>query len=336
MEIAVRGLNGLLMIALPLALGVFLVRRLRLSWGIFGVGGLTFVASQVVHLPFNHWVLQPFLMRFGLGPESGPAGLVAVALMLGLSAGVFEEGARYLAYRYGLRRAREWSQGVLFGAGHGGVEAILLGVLALVGLMQAVAYRGVDLATLLPPGQVAAAQAQLAAYWESPWYFALLGALERAERAVRPNHPGRPGPPGVRTAAAGLDGDCHRLARPHRRCGSRGGAGLGRIGDGRPDCHPGAGQPVYVVCLAADSDRARAGACGRGAHASATHRSAARRRPRIQSLCGLSRTLDERTLRPHRRYDPNSIARRDTDHWRNSHHSRAPRGRAHRTGRRSW
>jgi uncharacterized membrane protein YhfC len=180
MEIAVRGLNGLLMIGLPLALGAFLVRRLRLTWGIFGAGGLTFVASQVVHLPFNRWVLQPFLMRFGLSPESGPAGLVAVALLLGLSAGVCEEGARYLAYRYGLRRAREWSQGVLFGAGHGGVEAILLGALALVGLMQAVAYRGMDLGTLLPPGQVAAAQAQLAAYWESPWYFALLGALERA------------------------------------------------------------------------------------------------------------------------------------------------------------
>jgi uncharacterized membrane protein YhfC len=180
MDIAVRGLNGLLMIALPLALGAFLVRRLRLPWGLFGAGGLTFLASQVVHLPFNRWVLQPFLMRFGVGPESGPAGLLVVALLLGLSAGVCEEGARYLAYRFALRRARDWSQGVLFGAGHGGLEAVLLGMLALVGLIQAIAYRGADLGGLLPPDQVAAAQAQLAAYWGSPWYFALLGALERA------------------------------------------------------------------------------------------------------------------------------------------------------------
>jgi uncharacterized membrane protein YhfC len=180
MDIALRALNGLLMIALPLVLGAVLVRRLRLPWGLFGAGALTFLASQVGHLPFNLWVLTPVLNRLDLGHEAGAGGLVTMAVLLGLSAGVFEEGARILAYRYLIRRSRTWEEAVLFGAGHGGVEAILFGGVALVGLAQAIAYRGLDLAQILPPDRAAAAQAQLAAYWGGPWYMSLLGAVERA------------------------------------------------------------------------------------------------------------------------------------------------------------
>jgi uncharacterized membrane protein YhfC len=179
-DIAARGVNGLLMIALPLVLGAYLVRRFRLAWSVFGAGALTFVASQVVHLPFNAWVLNPFLMTSGLVTDSGAFGRMVVAALLGLSAGVCEEGARFLAYRFALRRARTWPEGILFGAGHGGMEAALLGGLALYGLAQAIAYRDLDLAAILPPDQVATVQSQLAAYWADPWYVAMLGALERA------------------------------------------------------------------------------------------------------------------------------------------------------------
>jgi uncharacterized membrane protein YhfC len=56
---------------------------------------------------------------------------------------------------------------------------MLLGVLVLYGFFQALAYREANLGALLPPDQVAAAQANLTAYWGAPAHTALLGAVER-------------------------------------------------------------------------------------------------------------------------------------------------------------
>jgi uncharacterized membrane protein YhfC len=44
-------------------------------------------------------------------------------------AGVFEEVGRYVGMRYLLKQYREWKDGVAYGIGHGGIEAILLGVI---------------------------------------------------------------------------------------------------------------------------------------------------------------------------------------------------------------
>lgn len=179
MDTLVHALNGLLMIAIPLALGLVLARRLRVGWGVFGVGALTFIASQVLHLPFNRYVLAAVIDRLGLAGAQQGLPLAMVALLVGLSAGVFEEGARYLVYGFWVKKGRSWRQALMFGAGHGGVEAILLGVLATYGFLQAMAVRNVDLATLVPAENVEAARAQVAAYWAMPWYDALMGAFER-------------------------------------------------------------------------------------------------------------------------------------------------------------
>ncbi len=172
-------LNGLLMIALPLALGVVLARRWRLSWGLFGAGAATFVASQLLHLPFNNLVLTPFVTERGMFAAGGLA-FIAAALLYGLSAGVFEEVARFVVMRRWAPDARTLPNALMFGAGHGGGEAIILGGFVLYGFFQAVALRGADLAKTLPPEQVDIVAAQMAIYWNMPWYKALLGAVERA------------------------------------------------------------------------------------------------------------------------------------------------------------
>ena len=183
MDIGLRGVSALLMIALPLAVGVYLTRRWQKGWGLVLVGAATFLISQAGHLPFNGAVLNPFLTRlgFGTGPDPQPVwALAAAALLLGLSAGVFEEGARFLVYRLWIRRARTYREGVLFGMGHGGAEAIAVGVLAILQLAQAYALRGQDLSTIVPADQLVVAQAQLEAYWAVPAPAALLSAVERA------------------------------------------------------------------------------------------------------------------------------------------------------------
>jgi len=183
MDIALRGLSALLMIALPLALGAYFTRRWHLGWGLALVGAVTFLLSQAGHIPFNAQVLNPILARLGFGatPGAQPVGaLAASTLLLGLSAGVFEEGARFLVYRFWIRRARSYREGVIFGLGHGGTEAILAGVLAILQHTQAYALQGQDLSTVVPADQLAAAEAQLQQYWSTPAPAFLLASVERA------------------------------------------------------------------------------------------------------------------------------------------------------------
>ena len=52
-------INPLLMMLIPLALGIFLARRLGGSWRLYGLGAATFIGSQVAHIPFNIWTLNP-------------------------------------------------------------------------------------------------------------------------------------------------------------------------------------------------------------------------------------------------------------------------------------
>jgi uncharacterized membrane protein YhfC len=40
--------------------------------------------------------------------------------------------------------------------------------------------RGVDIATLVSPDRVELAKTQIQAYWSTPWYMSLLGAVERS------------------------------------------------------------------------------------------------------------------------------------------------------------
>lgn len=52
-----------------------------------------------------------------------------------LMAGIFEEVGRYIVYKKFLKGYRKWKDGVAFGLGHGGIEAILLGILIVVNYM---------------------------------------------------------------------------------------------------------------------------------------------------------------------------------------------------------
>jgi len=104
---------------------------------------------------------------------------VFVALLLGLSAGVFEELARYLVLRRISKRVSGWSEGLLFGLGHGGLEAIIVAGFAFYALFQALALRGVPLEGLLPAARLETARAQLESYWGMVWYEPLWATLER-------------------------------------------------------------------------------------------------------------------------------------------------------------
>jgi uncharacterized membrane protein YhfC len=173
-------LNALLMMALPVGLGIILARHYGLGWRLFWIGAVTFVASQAVHIPLNIGLTR---LAAGGYLSTPPAQwkLLTNAVILGLTAGLCEETARYLVYRWWIKPARTWREGLMFGAGHGGVEAIIFGALAGLAFVQLAALQNVDLNTLgLSAEQLAALQKQIAEYWSAPWYASLLGAVERA------------------------------------------------------------------------------------------------------------------------------------------------------------
>jgi uncharacterized membrane protein YhfC len=175
-------LNPLLMLAMPVALGIFLARRFGwrgATWRLFFIGAATFILSQVVHLPLNFGLDRLFDAGILPAPPERYQ-LPFNAVLLGLTAGLCEEIARYLVYRRWIREARTWPQALMFGAGHGGVEAMITGGLAGLGALNVVILSQTDLSTLpLTPVQLAELQGQMAAALSYPWFYPLLGALER-------------------------------------------------------------------------------------------------------------------------------------------------------------
>lgn len=165
-------LNFSLMIALPILLARAIKSWRPVGWGLFGVGALTFILSQIGHIPFNWLILQ----RLAWIPLDN---IVVVAIFAGFSAGIFEEVARYLAYRFFAPGARTWGQGMMLGAGHGGSEAIIFGLLGAWTVIQLALLQNGYLLDQVSADMMPAVQAQITAVFTKPWYEALIGAAER-------------------------------------------------------------------------------------------------------------------------------------------------------------
>ena len=98
----------------------------------------------------------------------------------GLSAGVCEEVSRYVVYHFWLPRSDYHSKAaVSFGAGHGGCEALLVGIFLLVTLIYCTILRHQDLDKLFPPEKVPDMRKMLSDYWGAPWYEVLMAPMER-------------------------------------------------------------------------------------------------------------------------------------------------------------
>jgi uncharacterized membrane protein YhfC len=174
---AIVGVLG--MILLPILLGFWLTRKFKLSWKLFLAGAVTFIASQVLHIPLLVWLTV--MVSDGTLPSPPEAwNTIFNAVLLGLLAGIFEETARYILFKFFLKNVRTWNEGVLVGAGHGGMEAVILGVIAVFSVVNMVALRNADLSAMgMRANQLELAKQQVTAFWSSPAYTGLLGLLER-------------------------------------------------------------------------------------------------------------------------------------------------------------
>ncbi|MDS0524629.1 YhfC family intramembrane metalloprotease [Clostridium sp. SHJSY1] len=114
-------------IGLPSALIIFVKKKYKSSLKPFVIGILGFfISSQILENLFHLYVLKVNTTTSTFLANS----TIAYAIYGALAAGVFEETGRFICYKYFLKNNRNFLDGISYGIGHGGIEAILIGGLA--------------------------------------------------------------------------------------------------------------------------------------------------------------------------------------------------------------
>lgn len=173
-ELAVSLGPGLLCILLPIAAFMVLRRRFPSTWKVFFYGALTFFLFQLVlrlpwQIPLSNWASQQDLAGWGF---------LLFVLGSALTAGLFEETGRYLAYKWWVKRP-SFGDGLTLGLGHGGFESAVLVGFSLVA--NAVVYYMLSNQLItLPAEQAAAVLPVLEATYRQSWYYQYLPLYERA------------------------------------------------------------------------------------------------------------------------------------------------------------
>lgn len=114
--------NIVISMGVPIGILIYFSIKKRELVKPFLVGALVFLVLQVVlRIPLLNVVLSKmdwFYNMTVLNP-------LLYAVFLGLTAGIFEEVGRLVGFEVGLKKNRSWYDGLAFGLGHGGIEAII-------------------------------------------------------------------------------------------------------------------------------------------------------------------------------------------------------------------
>jgi uncharacterized membrane protein YhfC len=113
-------------VVLPFVFGGIAHKKLAVGWKYFWFGALVMLVAQpLTRLPLieviQNTVLAPLLRT------SITFTWIWLAVQA-VTAGLFEEGGRYIGYRLFMRREpKTWAKAVMYGIGHEGLESVLLG-----------------------------------------------------------------------------------------------------------------------------------------------------------------------------------------------------------------
>jgi uncharacterized membrane protein YhfC len=122
-------------ISLPILILWYLRKKLEANYKIFLYGAGLFLFFQVVHFIILLLINDPLTSVLLYAPEESlTLVLVGISLLFGLLAGIIEEVGRYLSFKYVLKKARDWKKAMVFGAGWGGIESIIIGLIVILSL----------------------------------------------------------------------------------------------------------------------------------------------------------------------------------------------------------
>ncbi|MEB5655293.1 MULTISPECIES: YhfC family intramembrane metalloprotease [Bacillus] len=109
-------------ILVPIIVLVYFRKKYNINWKVVGVGVLIFIGfTQILETPFHLFMRgNPAIAPILENP-------FVFALYGGLTAGIFEELGRFVAFFFLLKKYQEYKDGFAYGIGHGGIESILVG-----------------------------------------------------------------------------------------------------------------------------------------------------------------------------------------------------------------
>jgi len=143
--VAGSAISGLVTTVAPILLAVYLIRRYKVRTRYWAYGILVFLIFEVATRIPAVSLLQdwPYLNE----KIKSDYILWLYVFFLSFSAGLFEEGGRWLAFRFLIpEKDRRWETSLVMGAGHGGLESFISGINSFVVLGVYLAYK------LLPHG----------------------------------------------------------------------------------------------------------------------------------------------------------------------------------------
>jgi uncharacterized membrane protein YhfC len=158
--------SGILEIIVPVLVAYYFIRKYNTSYRVLLIGAIMFVLS-LVRIPLNQYVSM-YIYYWNIGAYT----FFMLAAFPSLTAGVFEESVRYIAYKY-LIKEHTMANGLTLGAGHGGAESILV-----------VGINVLTIGYLLLTNPGAFPPYQLLAIESSPVYLPFVGFYERLTALV--------------------------------------------------------------------------------------------------------------------------------------------------------
>lgn len=109
-------------ILFPIGLIIYFKRKYNSSLLYFVMGIIVFALFQMlIRIPLLSWLSGQFWFNIHIMNNK-----ILYILFLSLTAGIFEEVGRFIAFKFVLPNHREWKNGIAFGIGHGGFEAVAL------------------------------------------------------------------------------------------------------------------------------------------------------------------------------------------------------------------
>ena len=169
LTITFMAISALIGLAVPAALYVYNRKKLKANHLPFWVGCVTFVLFALVleQVMYLFLMKTPFWMTISTN-------IWMMGIVGGFFAGLFEETGRFVAFKTVLRKKRgNDANGLMYGAGHGGIEAIIL--LSVTMIMNVVLCLQYNAGNTLAFGSEATAQQLI----DTPTWYYLVGAVER-------------------------------------------------------------------------------------------------------------------------------------------------------------
>lgn len=122
LTITTIGISLLIAVGAPIVLLIIFKKKFGISIKVLLFGVLTFILfAQVLE-----GLVHSYFLMFNESTKALFENAWLFMLYGGLMAGIFEEVGRFIMMKYALKKYREWKDGLAFGLGHGGIEAILL------------------------------------------------------------------------------------------------------------------------------------------------------------------------------------------------------------------